>query len=767
MRHLQRRVANLARLLLEDRADQLLLRRQLGLALRRDLADEQVAGADLGADADDAAVVEVAQRLLRAVRDVAGDLLVAELRRAGVDLVLLDVDRGELVVLHEAVGEDDRVLEVVALPGHEGDHQVLAERHLAGVGRRAVGQHLAGLDLGAGTDDRLLVDQRALVGAHELLQLVLVAAVLVLDDDLGRVDVGHRAVVAGDDHVAGVEGGAALHARTDHRRVGAQERHGLALHVRAHQRAVGVVVLEERDHRRRDRPDLVGRDVHEVDLLRRDRHVLAGLGAADELLVAQLAVLVERRVGLRDELLFLLGGVQVDDLVGDLAVLDDAVRGRDEAVLGDLGVARQRADQADVRALRGLDRAHAAVVGGVHVAHLDRRALTREAAGAEGAEAAAVRQAGQRVRLVHELAELAGAEELLQRGHDRADVDDRLRGDRVGVLGGEALAHDALHAVEADAEGLLDELADGPQAAVAEVLVLVEVVLDRLARHADGLGGVVLDLDLGLLGHAEDARERDELLDQGDDVVLGQDARVEVGVLAQAAVELVAADPREVVALGVEEELVQQRLRVVDARRLARALLLEQLDERALLGLGVLRVGVDRVADVEAVVEEAEDLLVRLVAHRAQQDGDRQLALAVDADEDLALLVDLELEPRAARGHQVRDEDLLLAVLGLHQVGARRADQLRDDDALGAVDDEGAALGHPREVAHEDRLLADLARLAVDEGDGDGERPRIGQILLAALLDGGDRRVEDELAEIDGEVAGVVLDRRDVVDRLP
>jgi hypothetical protein len=64
VRDLQRRVADLAGLLLEDGADQLLLGRQLGLALRRDLADEQVARADLGADADDAAVVEVAQRLL-------------------------------------------------------------------------------------------------------------------------------------------------------------------------------------------------------------------------------------------------------------------------------------------------------------------------------------------------------------------------------------------------------------------------------------------------------------------------------------------------------------------------------------------------------------------------------------------------------------------------------------------------------------------------------------------------------------------------------
>src|SRR3712207_9169113 len=70
VRHLQRGVADLARLLLEDRADQLLLGGQLGLALRRDLADQQVAGLDLGADADDAAVVEVAQRLLGAVREI-------------------------------------------------------------------------------------------------------------------------------------------------------------------------------------------------------------------------------------------------------------------------------------------------------------------------------------------------------------------------------------------------------------------------------------------------------------------------------------------------------------------------------------------------------------------------------------------------------------------------------------------------------------------------------------------------------------------------
>src|SRR5581483_9413647 len=73
---------------------------------------------------------------------------------------------------------------------------------------------------------------------------------------------------------------------------------------------------------------------------------------------------------------------------------------------------------------------------------------------------------------------------------------------------------------------------------------------------------------------------------------------------------------------------------------------------------------------------------------------------------------------------------------------------------------------HHREVAHEDALLADLARLRVDEADDHRERGLVGQVLLAALLDRELRLPELVLAELDGERAGVVLDRRDVVDRL-
>src|SRR5207247_544916 len=110
----ERAVLHFAGLLAEDRPHQALLRGQLRLALRGDLADEDVAGADLRADVDDALLVEVLEGLLADVRDIAGDLLGPELRVAGLDLVLLDVDAREQVVADESIADDDRVLVVAA-----------------------------------------------------------------------------------------------------------------------------------------------------------------------------------------------------------------------------------------------------------------------------------------------------------------------------------------------------------------------------------------------------------------------------------------------------------------------------------------------------------------------------------------------------------------------------------------------------------------------------------------------------------------------------
>ena len=180
----------------------------------------------------------------------------------------------------------------MALPRHERDQQVRAERHLAVVGARPVGDDLAGLDPVALVDDRLLVDAGALVGAAELRAAGRSRSVPSSFMTVIRSAETSWTTPAfvGDDDVAGVDRGAVLHAGADERRLGAEQRHGLALHVGAHQRAVGVVVLEERDHRGRDRHHLARRDVHVVDVVGRDELDLAAL-AAD-----QHAVLGERVV---------------------------------------------------------------------------------------------------------------------------------------------------------------------------------------------------------------------------------------------------------------------------------------------------------------------------------------------------------------------------------------------------------------------------------------------------------------------------------------
>src|SRR6478736_3946924 len=315
VRHLQRGVAHLTGLLTEDRAQEALLRGELGLALGRDLADEDVAGADLGTDADDAALVEVLEDVLGEVRDVAGDLLGAQLRVAGVDLVLLDVDRREHVVLHETLGDDDRVLVVVALPRHERHEEVLAERELALVGRRTVGDDLAFLHRVADVDPGLLVDAGALVRTAELGEAVRGAAALalVVDDHGVAGDVDDGAVALGEDDLARVTRRTTLDAGADERRGRPEERDGLALHVGAHERAVGVVVLEERDERGRHRHDLLRRHVHVVDLGRRHERELASTGAHEHAVVEEATLVVDVGVRLGDDVaVFVVGGEVLD-----------------------------------------------------------------------------------------------------------------------------------------------------------------------------------------------------------------------------------------------------------------------------------------------------------------------------------------------------------------------------------------------------------------------------------------------------------------------
>ena len=147
------------------------------------------------------------------------------------------------------------------------------------------------------------------------------------------------------------------------------------------------------------------------------------------------------------------------------------------------------------------------------------------------------------------------------------------------------------------------------------------------------------------------------------------------------------------------------------------------------------------------LVEGVEDLLAAH-AERIKQRRHRDLPAPVDARVNDVLGVELDVEPRTAIGNDAGGEQqlarrvrLALVVIEEH---AGRAMHLRDDDALGAVDDEGAVVGHERDVAHVDVLLLDvLDRLGAglfvyiehDQAQRDLERRGIGHAALPALVD--------------------------------
>ena len=137
----------------------------------------------------------------------------------------------------------------------------------------------------------------------------------------------------------------------------------------------------------------------------------------------------------------------------------------------------------------------------------------------------------------------------------------------------------------------------------------------------------------------------DQVLDGGDDVVLGQRALPDRQAQAELLVDLVPANLGEVIPLRVEVQVLQQRLGGLPGRGLAGTQLPVDVEQGVVLAGGVvlLQGGPHRLVLAEAL----QDLRV-VPAERLEQNGHALLALAVNADADAVPLVDLELEPGAA-----------------------------------------------------------------------------------------------------------------------
>ena len=110
----------------------------------------------------------------------------------------------------------------------------------------------------------------------------------------------------------------------------------------------------------------------------------------------------------------------------------------------------------------------------------------------------------QRVRLVHELRELARTEELLDDGRNRLGVDQVVRHELLDLLQTHPLLDRALHAHQTDPVLVLEQLAHHANAPVAEVVDVVDALVRVVA---------VLQVD--------------QILDRQQDVVVAQGGLVQ------------------------------------------------------------------------------------------------------------------------------------------------------------------------------------------------------------------------------------------------
>ena len=171
-RYSQRSVLNIGRLLAEDGTQQLLFRSQLGLTFRRHLANQNVTGGNFSANINNARLVQLGQRRFTDIRDVGSDLLRPQLGVPRYAAQFLNVDGGEAIFFHHPLGNQDRVFEVVTVPGHEGDAHVLTQRQLTHVGGRAISQNVATGHLVTNFHQRPLIDAGVLVGPGVFGQVV-------------------------------------------------------------------------------------------------------------------------------------------------------------------------------------------------------------------------------------------------------------------------------------------------------------------------------------------------------------------------------------------------------------------------------------------------------------------------------------------------------------------------------------------------------------------------------------------------------------------
>ncbi len=211
---------------------------------------------------------------------------------------------------------------------------------------------------------------------------------------------------------------------------------------------------------------------------------------------------------------------------------------------------------------------------------------------------------------------------------------------------------------------------------------------------------------------------------------------------AELLIIFIAAKAAKIVSLRVKEQVVQVGQRALYCRRLAGAQLAVYL-KQSLIAVG-LRVGLngtvtlkDSLVEPFVVSEKISYLLVGAKAQSPDEYSQRDLSVFVDTNPCAAVGVHFVLEPCASVRDDLRFEQVCSRfILIAGEINSGRTHQLRNDNTLRAVYNKRSAVGHEREIAHEDLAFLDLARFGVCKPCHHHKTCRVGYVALLALRNG-------------------------------
>src|SRR5664280_1470906 len=213
----------------------------------------------------------------------------------------------------------------------------------------------------------------------------------------------------------------------------------------------------------------------------------------------------------------------------------------------------QTADQTDVWTFRGFDRANATIRGVVDIADIEASAFPPQPTRAEGGKGALMAQLGQRIGLIHELRELAGAKELAQRRHHWTNIYQGYRGKLLLIANGHAFLDDTLHAAQTNAQLVLNQFTDGLNAPVAEMVNIIR------RFHA--------------------IINEDHPPQQANNVCFGHRTVRDGDLQVEFLIQFIAAHAFQIIMALIEQLLVEKSARIIEGGRVAGTHALEELDQ--------------------------------------------------------------------------------------------------------------------------------------------------------------------------------------------